>query len=1045
MEPVTVRAGAKLRFMLSVCCIWRLCLLSFLTIIGAERPAQADQTLAQMYHTAWTVKDGAPTNVESIAQTKDGYLWLGTDNGLFRFDGKRFEHFRPTSGEDILPGIAKVVKALPDGGLLVGYPFAGASYIKDGRVTNYGPKEGWKSGGANGFGQDQEGVIWAATNSGLLRLENSSWTKVGVEWNFSAGIAINVFVDHRGTVWVGTMTGLYFLPKGGRRFRAAESTYQVSAIAEAPNGSVWVEIPHASLVKQLTAPNGDLIQNRGRYRFRGGTDDVCSILFPRDGSLWVASSNAGLFRIPSPDSRPARTSVEIRNVAQHFSRNDGLTNNYPYCLMQDQEGSIWTYSAAGIDQFRPAAFTVIEAPVDFDRTAILADGADSILVGSSGHTPLIRVIQGKPRAVPNSPHGWIRLLYRDLHGKIWVGTSDELWAFTGEKFTRHTLPKDVDPFFHVPQSMTMDRSGALWVSILHSGVMRLSQGMWTHGENLTASAHDPALFLFTDSNGRVWIGNKRNRIDVVDNEKIRHFGPEIGLDVGDVTAIYEHSHQIWIGGESGFGLFRDGRFWHMRLADDAVPKGVTGIVQTANGDLWLNQASGVVQIVANEVGRAQRDKTYRASFRLYDYLDGINTPVHQTIPLPTAIQTDDGKLYFGMRSSVAWTDPNHLPSNPIRPSVFITSIIADGKEHKNTSPVIFPPRTQNLEINFTGLSLLIPQRVQFRYLLERIDQGWQDAGIGRQALYSRLPPGEYKFRVIGSNNDRLWNEAGAEFTFAIPPSFVQSFVFKALCTLAATGILWLAYWMRLRQVTQRVQDRMCERLAERERIARDLHDTFFQGVQGLFLRFHTATSKLPQNEPTRDIFENALRQSDDVMKEGRELLLDLRSTTGDRRDLPCALAEAGSQFRDLHPCEFNVIVNGKARVLHPIVCDELSHIGKEALGNAFRHSHASQIEAEVHYETDQLRLRIRDDGEGIDPKVLKQGHRSGHWGLPDMRERAKKIGTQVDVWSQSATGTEVEVKIPARLAYASNTNLAPWFRRVWKIDKTTANRDSVST
>jgi len=214
----------------------------------------------------------------------------------------------------------------------------------------------------------------------------------------------------------------------------------------------------------------------------------------------------------------------------------------------------------------------------------------------------------------------------------------------------------------------------------------------------------------------------------------------------------------------------------------------------------------------------------------------------------------------------------------------------------------------------------------------------------------------------------------------------------------------------------------------------------------LFLRFHTAASQLSQNEPARDIFENVLRQSDDVMKEGRELLLDLRNAAAGGRDLPATLAKAGRQFQELHPCEFNVIVNGEVRALRPIVCDELAQIGKEALSNAFRHSDASQIEVEVHYEPDQLRLRIRDDGEGIDPKILGQGRRSGHWGLPGMRERAQKIGTQVEMWSQSGAGTEVELRISARLAYAwdANGSRTPWFRKLWKTEHGTSNRNSAS-
>ncbi len=361
-------------------------------------------------------------------------------------------------------------------------------------------------------------------------------------------------------------------------------------------------------------------------------------------------------------------------------------------------------------------------------------------------------------------------------------------------------------------------------------------------------------------------------------------------------------------------------------------------------------------------------------------------------------------------------------------------MIADDKAYDPSSALHLPARTRNLEIDYTALSLSVPQKVRFRYKLEGRDSSWQNPGTRRQAFYTDLKPGSYIFQVIASNNDGLWNETGAQLSFAVAPAFDQTAWFRALCLVAAAGLVWALYWLRLKHATARLHQRLGARLEERERIARELHDTFFQGIQGLLLRFHTATSQLRKDEPARRILEETLKQSDQVMLEGRELVLDLRETVSEPSDLPTAFADFGERMRKGgSSCDFRVVVNGTSRPLHPVVFEELFKIGKEALGNAFRHSGAHSIEAELNYERSEFRIRVRDDGTGIDSIILQQGHREGHFGLPGMRERAKKVGTHLEVWSGAGAGTEVEMRIAAEIAYASEPNVSRFWklRRLW--------------
>jgi signal transduction histidine kinase len=320
--------------------------------------------------------------------------------------------------------------------------------------------------------------------------------------------------------------------------------------------------------------------------------------------------------------------------------------------------------------------------------------------------------------------------------------------------------------------------------------------------------------------------------------------------------------------------------------------------------------------------------------------------------------------------------------------------------------------------------------VQFRYRLEGFDEKWQTGNDQRLAVYSRLPPGHYLFHVVASNNDGVWNEQGASVAFTIPPSFVQSLPFKVLCTALVLALLWFIYQMRLQQIKMQIRRRLYERLDERTRIARDLHDTFFQGIQGLLLRFNTAVSLLDRDGAAAlEIFRETLEQSDRVMLEGRALMLDLREGEGKTTELADALSVVGDDLRKCNPAEFRVTVIGNPRPLHPIVLEELHRFGREALANAFRHAHAETIEAELHYERNQLRLRVRDDGVGIDSQVLSRGSRAGHWGLPGMRERAKKLGGQLDIWSRTNAGTEIELSVPAAAAYRSRP-MRSWLARL---------------
>ena len=993
---------------LGFCTIATAFLLSSTHVLGQVEPAS--QSLAEMYHSSWTIRDGAPSSIESIAQTQDGYIWLGTDSGLFRFDGQRFERYRPTSGEDFLPGTIQTLMATEDGGLWIGYASVGASFLKDGHNVNFGKPEGLTAGSITRFARDQSGVIWAASYAALWRYEGSLWKKVDAALGYPAEYAANVFVDSRGTVWVGSGKQLLYLTEGSKRFEVAlQQTDELYELAQAPDGTLWIGFKDRAQVRQLAGPDGKLIEHPKTFQYAARR-----LLFGKDGSLWVASDSQGVYRLAEP-SAVSSAHLSQQDTVQHFSAGDGLTSDNTYDLLNDREGSTWVVSTQGLDHFRQAALTAVKLPKDWFRIAIVADGSDSIL---AGHKGMLHIGRTGISAV-NASLKEITCIYRDPHGTIWIGEADGLWSYSSTGLTPIALPAGLDPLFHIVQTMTMDASGGLWVSFLHTGFMHYAQGQWSRPSFPSASNHDPGLSTYTDSAGRIWFGLKHSRVEVLSGSEQIRYGPQTGIDIGDVTAFHERSGQIWIGGWQGVAFQKQDGFHSLHLAGDAAIEGVSGVIQLTSGDLWVNQSSGVLRIAAEEVQRVMQNPEYRARFALYTYLDGLTDTAGQIRPNPTLALTDSGRLYIASRTGVAWTDPDGAKPVATPPDVFVKSISVDGKLTRDPKEMRLPVHARALEIDYTATSLLIPERVLFKYKLEGFDKDWQDAGGRRQAFYTGLAPGRYRFRVLACNSDGVWNENGASVDFEIPPSFLQSPTFKVLCAILAIALLALLYRIRLRLVMHQISTRLHERLRERERIARDLHDTFFQSIQGLLLRFNTGTSLLKPDEPARAIFDEALARSDQVMLEGRELLLDLRTGLGESNNLSEAFAAAEAELRKIRDVDYKVIVHGEPKALHPVVFEEVYRLGREALMNAFRHSNAAVIEVELIYESQALRVRFRDDGVGIDPAILNQGRRANHWGLPGMRERAKKIGAHIEIWSRAGAGTEIEVRIPAPVAYAA--------------------------
>ena len=991
---------------------WSICLLLLFvsaSMFGIDR----DRRLDQLYHTKWTYADGAPAEVFALAQTADGYLWIGTTTGLFRFDGIHFQGYESISASALEGRNVCSLLAMPDGGLWIGFASGGVSYLKDGQVKNYREKDGAPSNSVRALAVDRRGVIWAAALGGLARFDGAKWTRVGSDWNI-AGVPTTDLVDRQGTLWVASGSNIYSLREGARHFQiVANGVGYITRLTQAPDGTVWMSAL-GIWVQPIPLPA------KGAQSHPRLIVSSLAILADDQGSLWATTLVEGLYRLADPESLAGRTDKAVDASAESFTQKDGLSSDHIESILEDREGNIWIGTSAGLDRFRQSTVVPVAFPPAYLYFSLLNGDQGSVWVVSQDH-PTNRITNGRligtdalASKVPSSI-----CTYRDANGTVWANTMDYLRRIDGRKISDIRYPNysgSNHDLSGTGLAMTADRAGNLWISLKDKGVYRLENGHWTSLGSMGGPSGF-ALSAFTDSIGRIWFGYLDKSVVMVNGGNIRVFTEKDGATVGKVRSIHGRDSHVWIAGDNGVAFF-DGRdFRTLTSADGGSFHDVFGVLETADHSLWFSETRGIVLVPPSELGAFEADAKHRVSYRLFDRLDGLPEQLQKSTANPSLIEGNDKRLWFATTQGVVWVDPKRISYNPLIPPVSIESVTADGKCLRAHSSLQLPPRTSGLRIAYTALSLTIPERVRFKYKLDGVDSDWQEASSRREAAYTNLGPGSYHFHVIACNNDGVWNERGSTLSFIILPAFYQTYWFRAMEWMAAAGLLWLLYWLRLRQVTWQIHERLDTKLEERERIARELHDTLLQGFQGLILRFQAVMKLLPKDGAAFPMMVEALDRADLVLIEGRQSVRDLREAEISRRSLSESLMKCGEELEPQHSSQFSVAVLGTPLTLSPVVCSEVERIAREAIMNAFQHSRAVRIEVELTYGSARLCIRVRDNGIGIDEGTLNKG-KIGHWGLSGMRERAQKIGAQLNIRSTAKAGTEIELLVAGRVAYA---------------------------
>jgi ligand-binding sensor domain-containing protein/signal transduction histidine kinase len=1010
--------------------------------------------------------------VVHIGQDPQGYLWFGTQYGLDRYDGYRFKVFKNDSDDPSSMCGANVDSLLIDRS---GRLWVGCSYVFDRydptteTFVHYRlapPNVTGVGGIPRNISEDDAGILWLSTMEGLYRFDPKTGATARFvhekddPFSLSSSDVMSTGEDREGTFWVATRAGLDAFDRKTDRVTEHVPLSESSGLSfyEDRQGTFWV---------LYASGNGLAVLDRKRHlltRYSFGREDlsthpltgVSSMLEDRDGNLWIGTFSDGLLKFDRKHRRFVRYSYNPSNA-------DSLPENRITTLFQDREGDIWLGFGTSAPAFFPMKAPPF-SPLPFDSNdpanlgerevdAIYQDRAGILWLGTTGALVRIDRQTGKLThfAIPGrGVASDVLALTEDSSGALWIGTSGQGLYRRSASNGRLTAfrHRDGDPYSLSADTVfqvLVDRTGTLWVAT-DDGLDRFNAAKNTFTTfRFAAKGQVNRIQRMTeDPGGLLWVATGYFGV--------LSFDPRTGLfkqlsttrqlnlegRPGINSLMIDSAGNLWAATQNGLDRYnrQTGLIAHYSEKDGLASNAVSCLLEDSAGALWASTSSGL-----SRLDRA------RKVFTNYSEADGLPGPDLSGY-YGVCFRSPSGEMFFGGFSGAVALRPDRLSDAAYAPPVVLTSFQLFGKSVRlgsgsplrrvinDTHRLTLSHDQNSFSFEFSALSFQNPSTNRYRFKLEGLDKGWQEVGSDhRYATYTTLPPGKYRFRVQGATIRGPWGKPGASVRITINPAWWATEWFYTVATLLVAAAFATLYRFRVARVREDIRRVLEARLSERERIARELHDTLLQGVQGLIWRFQAAADRIPREEPARQMMEQSLERADKLLGESRDRVKDLRPLASSVVALAQAVATEGSQLAQLHAAEFRVSVQGAPRNLHPIVREEGFLIAREALGNAFQHSGAKNIEAEVTYGDDAFHVRVRDDGQGIGSSVLQAAGKPGHFGLIGMRERAAKIGGHLEVWSKPDAGTEVDLRVPAHLAYrqaSSSPSLVRWLLTIFR-------------
>jgi len=949
-----------------------------------------DLAIKQYLHTSWTQEEGsALPPVQALAQTADGYLWLGTGTGLIRFDGLRFSEWTPPSGSSLPNADIRCLRAAARGGLWVGTT-GGLCRIDHGRIVRYPSLDRLPCRLIISMVEDPRQGLWmvnACSNGTTLALlsPNGELRTFGRRDGLPAEEIRALVQDPAANLWIVTTD---------------------SICRWSPGRAPCVEGPSLGLDSLVRAANGELptarsalIPDRGAGGASGSGNPRVprsvflpgTVLRDRDGSVWLGTGGEGLLRFS-------------RGAVERFTLNDGLSGNLVSALLQDHEGDLWVATARGIDRFRDPNVVHLST-LDglsgdlIDATLGAGDGAVWIGTAGGGLDRVMGREVSRFSVTSGLPSQNVTALYQDASQRLWVGTAAGLCVQSGRRFLEvlTAAGRRLDRVFNI----SGNQSGAVWLA-------DSSQGLFSVNGRIATPVSPPELRgrdiyrLLVARDGAVWMGHFRGGVSVWKNGSVRSFDTRDGLGKPPVEALYEDREGVvWAGTGDGLSRFHDGRWTTWSAAQGLPEAGVQSITEDETGGFWLMTALGVLR-----VPRASLDGPVKMlSYVLYGRTEGLRLLSKGAMSSPRLTTDRRGRLWLCTEDGVAVIDPARVRSNPIPPPVVIEQVSLDGKALDAASGRELAIHGHDLQIGYTGISLMVPERVRFQYRLANLDRNWTDAGTRRNVAYVNLPPGHYRFEVKAANSDGVWDTRATELPLRVIPSFYQTAWFLPACAISALLVVWCLHRLRTRRLVERY--RLIA--AERARFGRELHDSLLQGFSGVVFQLEAAARQFDTApDLCKERLERALNRADESLREARQMIVSMRIPALENSTLPEALKTVMDQI--VSGVDFQFEIKGRVRQGPYDLEANIFLIAREAVNNALNHASASRIRLELNYTPKELMLTIADDGAGFDPQMALT--KNGHWGFRGMQERTRQMGGQFTVNTAPGRGARITVTAP---------------------------------
>jgi len=973
----------------------------------AKAPKKA---MSQYVRERWGIDRGFPSGaVYAITQTADGYLWIGTEKGLVRFDGLNFRLFQKSNIATGPVGPILGLTADSENNLWI--------TMQAGLLRYH---EGKFEGASNDFqrpettvtamcrGKDGE-AIFAALHNGIVRSGEGGLLTLASMPAMPNFLVLSMAEMADGRILLGTRdTGLFQLNGGQYSAGPVElRDRKINCLLPSDKQQLWIGTDNG-----LVRWNGKEVVNATIPPGLSHTQ-ILALGKDRESNTWVGTAE-GLFRIDSDG-------VSFRDEERR-SPGAGVT-----AIFEDREGNMWTGSAQGLERFRDTLFTTYSLPEDLPSESngpVYVDSGDRTWFAPSegGLYWLKDGVVGRIRSAGLG--GDVVYSVTGDGGELWVGRQRgglTHLQYRGGTWASETYTQAQGLSQNSVYAVHENHDGTVWAATLSGGVSRLKDGKFSNFTSADGLLSNSVASITEGSDGTMWFATPKG-LSAFSNGRWRSFTQKDGLPSEEVICLLEDSTgTLWLGTAKGLAWIRSGTVGAPEEAPDSLREPIYGVEQGRSGGLWIATANRVLRV---DRVRLLQGKVSDDDLREYGLADGLRGT--EGVKRNRSVVADRfGQIWFSMSRGISFVDPVRAIVSSAPALVHIEGISADGTAIDTQGDVRIPAAHQRVTFSYAGLSLSVPERVRFKYKLEGFDRDWSEPTVAHEATYTNLSSDSYRFRVIASNSDGLWNSSESAVGFKIDPAFWQTWWFR-LSGVLLVGLATLAFFrLRVLTLTRQMNMRFEERLAERTRIAQELHDTLLQGFLSASMQLHVADDYIDADSPAKPFVGRVLELMGRVIDEGRNAVRGLRLPNREAEDLEQAFAGIQQEVGGAQETDFRVVAEGSARQLRPVIREEVYRIGREALVNAFRHSKASNVEVELEYAPSHLRLLVRDNGSGIDPHVIHAG-RDGHWGLSGMRERAERIGARFRVLSGASAGTEVELSVPGHIAFEFPPSESPW-------------------